>query len=228
MAMLDRYKKKGGFVQLLQLIETSPKAKQEQFLSLIANESPAWEEALRRKTITAEKILSWSPEVLAEVVTRLPPLTVSVILHGMAAEEVDRIVSGLPPITRRKITDGVAEVNPSAGEKSSCFMKLQSEVRGYISQGILKLDKIDSELAVPENIEELLSSQLVGLSTDDLDAMKVEVSKGPSASSGDGSVHQQELDFFKRKMNLLIGEVNALKQENTILKDKLAQIKKIA
>ena len=92
MAMLDRYKKKGGFVQLLQLIETSPKAKQEQFLSLIASESPAWEEALRKKTITAEKILSWAPEVLAEVVTRLPPLTVSVILHGMASDEVDRIL----------------------------------------------------------------------------------------------------------------------------------------
>lgn len=38
MGMLDRYKKKGGFNQLLQLLETSPSAKREQFLSLIGGE----------------------------------------------------------------------------------------------------------------------------------------------------------------------------------------------
>lgn len=229
MAMLDRYKKKGGFLQLLQLIETSPKAKQEQFLTLIANESPAWEEVLKRKSITAEKILSWQPEVLAEIVTRLPPLTVSVILHGMEPTQVDRIISALPPITRRKITDGIAEVNPNAGEKSTCMMKMQAEVRGYISQGILKLDKIDPDLVIPENFEEALSAHFSALSVDDLDSIKAESSRmGQASSSGDASIHQQEIEFLKRKVNLLVGEVNALKQENTILKDKLSQIRKIA
>lgn len=230
MAMLDRYKKKGGFLQLLQLIETSPKAKQEQFLSLIASESPAWEEALKRKAITADKILSWQPEILAEIVTRLPLLTVSVILHGMNSDEVERVISALPPITRRKITDGIAEVNPNPGEKASCLMKMQSEVRGYISQGILKLDKIDPELAIPENIEDILGTHFATLSLEDLDGIKQETNKIAQSPSGasDATVHQQEIEFLKRKVNLLVGEVNALKQENIVLKDKLAQIKKIA
>lgn len=59
MGMLDRYKKKGGFVQLLQLIETSPSKKQEQFLGLIAEESPAWEDTLRKKILTIDKVYSW-------------------------------------------------------------------------------------------------------------------------------------------------------------------------
>jgi hypothetical protein len=180
--------------------------------------------------LTVEKILSWSPENLSEIVTRLPALTVSVIFHGMPSEEVERIISALPPITRRKMTDGIAEVNPTPGEKVTCQMKMQSEVRGYISQGILKLDKIDPDLLIPENIEDILESHFAGLSNVDLENIKSEVGKTGHAQSSDGDsgVHQQEIEFLKRKVNLLIGEVNALKQENVIMKDKLAQIRKLA
>ena len=44
--MIDRYKKKGGFIQLLNLLETSSKAKQDQFLGLISQESKIWESEL--------------------------------------------------------------------------------------------------------------------------------------------------------------------------------------
>ena len=42
------------------------------------------------------------------------------------------------------------------------------------------------------------------------------------------SAMAQENEFLKRKVNQLVAEVNTLKNENSVLKDKLSQIKKIA
>lgn len=230
MGMLDRYKKKGGFSQLLQLIETSPKVKQEQFLNLIASESPAWEEAIRQRVLTIDKIFSWSPEVLSEVLSRVQPLQLATVLHAMPPEEIDRLLSVFPSITKRKMMDMVGEANPSAAEKSTCVSKIIVEVRGFISQGLVKAEKIDPHLLVPDDIEEKLSHSFVSSSSSEEFApisKKSETNKNESQNS-DSSTYLQEIDFLKRKVSQLASEVNALKFENNQLKDKLAQIRKIA
>ncbi|AHI05107.1 hypothetical protein BDW_02995 [Bdellovibrio bacteriovorus W] len=225
MGMLDRYKKKGGFSQLLQLLETSPLTKREQFLGLIGGESPAWEEALRKRILTIDRVYAWDGQYLVEIFSRVQPLTLANALHGSEEAKVDGLLSCLPPISKRKITDMLAELNPTPAEKSTCISKLLSEVRGFIAQGILRLEKIDPELSVPENIEETLS--MGGFST--VFSTEPEYLKEtPVTTSGSDPAVQQEMDFLKRKMNQLISEINALKHENMVLKDKLTQIRKIA
>lgn len=230
--MLDRYKKKGGFSQLLQLLETSPIAKREQFLGLIAGESPAWEDALRKRILTVDKVYSWDSQFLVEIFSRVQPLTLANAMHGTPADHVDRLLSCLPPISRRKITDLLAESNPTPAEKSTCISKMLSEVRGFVSQGILRLDKIDPDLMIPENIEEVLNANGFTVSiAADYEPPKREAKADAGGAAGEPVTDpgiQSELDFLKRKVNQLVSEVNALKQENSVLKDKLAQIKKIA
>lgn len=231
MAMLDRYKKKGGFTQLLQLIETSPRSKQDQFLKLIADESPAWESAVRQRILTIEKIFSWGPEALSEILTRLHPLQLAVALHGMASENQDQILNVLPPISRRKISDLISEANPSSSEKVTCYYKIVTDVRGFIAQGLIKIEKVDPRLIVPDDIEEKLAATLTGFSAADLENFtppNSEGSPGQPVISGEQQAYAQEVEFLKRKMNQLLGELNALKLENSTLKDKLAQIKRIA
>ncbi len=227
MGMLDRYKKKGGFNQLLQLLETSPSAKREQFLSLIGGESPVWEETLRQKVLTINRVYGWDPQYLVEIFTRVQPLTLAIALHGHEESMVDNLLSCLPPISKRKITDLMVESNPSAAEKGTCVSKMLTEVRGFISQGILRLDKVDPDLLIPENIEEVLSTSYVASS---ITTAEFVPTKDPSPSVvGDGdSVLKQENDFLKRKLNHLNAELTAVKHENNVLKDKLTQIKKIA
>lgn len=231
MGMLDRYKKKGGFFQLLQLLETSPSAKREQFLTLIAGESPVWEEALRKRILTITRVYSWDGQYLVEIFSRVQPMTLAYALHGNPPEQIEQLLSCLPPISKRKITDLMTESNPSAAEKGTCISKMLSEVRGFISQGIIRLDKVDPELHIPENIEEVLSSTVHAVPVYETDAMKKD-SKPNIVGDNDGSVaapgNSQETEFLKRKVNQLASEVNALKHENSVLKDKLAQIKKIA
>ncbi|WP_291516607.1 FliG C-terminal domain-containing protein [Bdellovibrio sp. ArHS] len=224
--MLDRYKKKGGFYQLLQLLETSPAAKREQFLSLIAGESPAWEEALRKRILTITRVYSWDGQYLVEIFSRVQPLTLANAMHGNPPEQVEQLLGCLPPISKRKITDLMAESNPTPAEKSTCISRMLSDVRGFISQGIIRLEKIDPELHVPENIEEMLNLNAFAVPTYDYDVAKKDVKPNVVGESDD--VNSQEVDFLKRKMNQLVSEVNALKHENSVLKDKLAQIKKIA
>ena len=230
MGMLDRYKKKGGFFQLLQLIETSPSKKQEQFLSLIAGESPVWEETLRKKILTIEKVYSWDSQYLSEIFSRLQPLTLSMALKGNAEEQVESLLGCLPPISKRKITDLMAESNPTPAERGTCVMKILTEVRGFVSQGIIKLEKVDPELHIPENIEEILNTNMVSISTPTFETSSepsVDGSPAPVAEAHSAG-NQHEVDFLKRKCNQLASEVNALKHENSVLKDKLSQIKRIA
>lgn len=233
MGMLDRYKKKGGFFQLLQLLETSPTAKREQFLGLIAAESPVWEDALRKRILTITRVYSWDAQFLVEVFSRLPPLTLANALHGNPPEQNEALLNCLPPISRRKINDLMAESNPNPAEKSTCVAKILSEVRGFVSQGILKLEKVDPDLLVPENIEEILNVSGFISPSHDLETPPMKESKpfGNSDSEAPGSGNngaQHEIDFLRRKVNQLNSEINALKHENLVLKDKLSQIKRIA
>ncbi|HWU43051.1 MAG TPA: FliG C-terminal domain-containing protein, partial [Bdellovibrio sp.] len=219
--------------QLLQLLETSPTTKREQFLGLIAGESPAWEEALRKRILTMARVYSWEGQYLVEIFSRLQPTTLAYTLHGSSPEQIDQLLSCLPPISRRKITDLIAEANPSVAEKATCIARMLSEVRGFISQGIIRLEKVDPELHAPENIEEMLNSAVHAMPAFEPEAVKkdgkpeavVEPEMVPSAGGGGNA---QEVEFLKRKVNQLASEINSLRQENSMLKDKLTQIKKIA
>lgn len=227
MGMLDRYKKKGGFFQLLQLLETSPATKREQFLGLIAGESPAWEEALRKKILTINRVYSWDGQYLVEIFSRVPPLTLASALHGNPPEQIEGLLACLPPISKRKITDLMAETNPTPAEKATSILKLVSDIRGFVGQGILRLEKVDPELMVPENIEEALN--VSGFTCPDIEVETTAKAETKSSSSNEISDNfQHEIDFLKRKINQISSELNAVKTENSVLKDKLSQIKRIA
>lgn len=158
MAMLIRYKKKGGFFQLVQLIETSQEKKREQFLNLIKEENSTWEAELRSKILTCEKVLSWEASVLSEIISRVPPLTLSTILQTRKKSEYDKLYSVMSFADQRRYQDNLPSSPPNSGEIQTAENKFLSEVRNLISMGTIKLEKIDSSLIIADNIEELLES----------------------------------------------------------------------
>lgn len=248
MGMLDRYKKKGGFLQLLTLIETSGKQKQEQFLALILQENAVWEAELRKKSLTLDKILSWDVSHLSEVLSRVQPLTLATALSGMPKERVELILGCLGISDRRKIQTVIDESKPTPAEINTCVMKIITETRGFMTTGILKMDKIDPELAIPENIEEQLNTAAIQKSLNDLtpasSGTTTEVSsetglvfelrsnrgenKHDDKNEAKSEHSREEIDFLKKKVNTLVAENTSLKQEVAVLRGKLEQIKKIA
>ena len=244
--MVDRYKKSGGFVQLLQVLETCGPKKYEQFMKIISEEDPNWAEAIQDKMLTFDKILNWKPEVLLEVLANVNSLAFATALKGLSPESQEKFLSELSNQEKRKLEQQLADMKPTPMETSSCMMKVISETRGLLTTGTLKAAKVDTALVIPENFEDKLASKVSTKGSllesdtmfgDDIPFAipptgGIPASSTPAASSGGGfsagSGGSIELDKLQRKLVVLVREVQTLKQENSVMKDKLEKIKKIA
>jgi cell division protein FtsB len=227
MGMLDRYKKKGGFIQLLQLIETSNKQKQEQFLAIVGQESPIWEAEIRRKTLTLDRILTWNPAYLAEIFSRMQILTLTSAFHGAEQEKIDVVFKAITSTDQRKFNMTIQELNPTPAEKLTSQMRILSETRTMIAQNVIKLDKVDPELLIPENIEERLSEAGFNIVVEAPVTTEKEL-KIDTKIEVKSDTSREEIEFLKKKVNQLVNENNMLKHDMSVLRNKLEQIRKIA
>lgn len=236
MGMVDRYKKPNGFLQLLKVIETCGPKKREQFLSVIRAESPTWAEALEQRVISFEKILSWKPEAILEVMAQVNPLAMVTALKSLSPEAFEAFLGKMSLIERAKIERQYKEMNPNPGEINSCVMKVLIETRELFSKGSLKYDKIDPQLSIPDEFEGLLEKGITVVHT--------------NSSSGNGTVTELkqrsslppptevnttvnvsngvDMESLKKKVIELSQQLNLMKKENMLLRDKLERIRKIA
>ncbi len=183
MPMLDRYRKKNGFAQLLQLIEGSHTQKREQFLSLIREESPVWEAELRKRILTFERLTKWNPQYLSEIFTRVQPLTLAVAYYEYPPDSLKAAFSQLSPTLVKKIEITQSEVKPTAADRFTCQIKIIEEARSLFKQGTLQLVKVDEELFIPNQIEEIISErEKEELINDRIHAVSAEIEQNRSAS----------------------------------------------
>jgi FliG C-terminal domain len=239
MAMVDRYKKPNGFLQLLKVMETCGPKKREQFMSVIRSETPVWAEALEQRIISFDKILSWKAEAILEVMAQVNPLAMVTALKSLSPEGFEAFLAKISLIERAKIERQYKEMNPSPGEINSCVMKVLIETRELFSKGSLKYDKIDPLLAIPDEFEELLEKGVTiipatGAGSSASMNNVTEIGKRSSlpppievnttVNVGNGV----DLDSLKKKVIELSQQVNLLKKENMLLRDKLDRIRKIA
>ncbi len=221
MSMVDRYKKSGGFLQLVQVIETCATKKREQFMSIISEESPLWAEALNQKCLSFDKIISWKPEIILEILAAVNLLSFATALKGLEKPQLEEFLAKLSHQEKKRIETQMLELNPNPNEISSSMMKVVSETRNLLSSNALKADKIDQALVIPDEFESKLEKKDKGV---DLAARVLhEVSAG-TVSGGNNA----DLDKLQKKLILLSKEMQIMKQENILMKDKLDKIKKIA
>lgn len=223
MAMVDRYKKSGGFVQLLQVIETCGPKKQEQFMNIIKQESPTWHEAINQKMLSFDRILSWSPEALLEIVANVNPLAFVTALKSLQPEKFSAFCEKLSLQERRKIETQFKEMNPEPNQIASCVMKVVSESRNLFITGALKYDKIDTLLAIPENFESQLMEGVISTSPGVSSQAEPVIQSVSSSSLG-----ALDFELLKKKYIELNQQANTLRKENAVMKEKLDRIKRIA
>lgn len=238
MGMLSRYQKAGGFIQLLQLIETCGKTKQDNFLQIIEKEDPKWAEALRAKMITIEKILKWNNATLAEIAARLHELTLATALHGLTPEDGERLLQTFTHTQKRNIDDLRKSKVPAPAEISSAFLKVLVEVRNMITHGYLRVEHISPELIISKDIEEELGKTPLrkAEATQDHDHQvnfgsepSKPTSHAPHSNPGHKQGHDStEVNTLRIKVQTLANENHQLNSELKILREKLMQIKKIA
>lgn len=230
MGMIDRYKKKGGFLQLLNLIETTPPAKAEKFLSMIAEESPIWESEIRRKSLSIKRLATWSQTTLMELMPRLTPNVIGSAICVLPPEEQQAFLNALSHSEKRKVEDYLKETKPNSGESASCQMKFINEVRTMISQGALKLDKVDPDLVIPENIEDNLASGVMS-SPASFEPAAHSSSAPAQASATSGAApagSSEELSMLRKKIVNMTQENQMLKQQLQVMKEKIDAVRKAA
>jgi hypothetical protein len=160
MSLLERYKKTGGFVQLLGLLETCTPQKRDKFLNMIKEESVAWELALRPRILTVERIFTWSSVILTEILTRLQTINVAILYSNFDEDRRNQMSSVLNFNLHAQVKQIVKEKKFTLSEVNISMEKFLIETRSLINQGIIKLDRIDPELDVPVNIEDKLNASL--------------------------------------------------------------------
>ena len=136
--MLDRYKKAGGFAQLLKLIETSGAAKQAKFLDLVRQEDPRWWRTIEKKMLNMDRIFSWGEGPVGEIFVRVQELTLVIAKHGISEEHWEMGMKTFSHGQRRRIEDLAEEF---ADKHHSLFLGRGSQYP-IAMEGALKLKEI--------------------------------------------------------------------------------------
>ncbi|CAN5402857.1 hypothetical protein BH10BDE1_BH10BDE1_20170 [soil metagenome] len=252
--MLDRYKKTGGFNQLLTLLETCGTQKQVKFLEIIRTEDPRWADALEAKMIDLKRFLSWSDAAVAEVTGAMLALNIGAVISSLNEDQQKRLMSTLPHSKRRKVEEQLGGAKPSSGEVAASINKLFETIRKLSQDGVLRLDKVDAVLFIDADIEDRLKAgmNIVGvpsaaesfskananalLATDveTSDSPKLQIVKSintivvPSKADGQARASEQEILILKKRIQFLQQENAALKQDLANAQAKLDQIRKLS
>jgi len=232
MSMIDRYRKAGGFLQLLQVLETCGPQKKEKFLKMIQDEDAKWATVLESKMLSIERIFKWDANTVAEIMVRIPEGTLAVAMKGFSAEQLELMFRTFSASQKRRIEDIAGTKNPNPAEIAAAYMKIIEEVRSMVKQGFLRFDKFDPELIVEEGIEEKLAGGATPGSSkksEDFSSVLVETAEQAVAQAQTSSgVDREAVEKLSAKVLTLAEENKRLNKEMKVLKEKLEQIKKIA
>jgi len=220
MSTIERYRKKGGYLQLLMLIESSPKEKQERFLEMIQRESPRWTSELQKRLLSMDKIIRWPDEALREVLTRLQPLQLASAFYPYRESHKQRIFVNMNRKDCRAVEDFWDGKVYSHSEISGSQQKVFTEIRKLVTETVLKWESIDPDMLIPSDIESELDLKTM------IEVTPIEVNEVPVESGSDSAA--AEVFVLRRKVQALAQENVKLQQENRLYRDKLEQIKKIA
>ena len=151
MSVLARYRKPGGFKQLLQLIETSQPLKQEKLLEVVEKEDPTWADRIRAKKITPEMVLSWNNDALVTIFENMNPRHCACIFKQLGRDKFKEFANFFETEKYRDLKNLIDEEGEaSAGEILSANNHLLETVRYLDEEKKINLRHIDPLLDLSE------------------------------------------------------------------------------
>lgn len=159
MSMLSRFRKPGGFLQLLTLIETCEPAKQKSLLHMVSTEDPGWAHLVKIKALTFERVLTWPENVLEEITPHLSDLILAnayCMAKKASAGKNDQLhekwIRTLPSIKAKEILNLAQSLKPEATEEFSTSIKVIQTVRELEAKGHIQFSAFDPTLEVDKRI----------------------------------------------------------------------------
>lgn len=222
MGMLGRYKKPGGFLQLIHLIETCEQDKRSHFLKMIESEDIRWARALKLKMLTLQRIFSWESEVVSSLARKVPENIIAALLYKYE-EEINRHI--LPTYSDRhkeRIMDIFDQGEPTEKEVSQASLYFIAEIRRQLLSGDFCVEKIESQLVIPVDIED----QLIR-GTFQFPRAQAKIVNSPFDRQTPTRPGQSRVSEVKSQQNnqVLEAEMSQMKTENNQLKEELEELR---
>jgi len=151
MSILARYRKPGGFRQLIKLIETSQPAKQQQLLQAIEAEDPHWAQLLRDKKITPQMVLDWDMSYLVVIFEHMHTRHCATVLYVLGEGSLHRFRSAFELERLNELNRLIKGMNePTEVELRLAYNNMLETVRYLDEDRKIVLSLIDPKLDVSE------------------------------------------------------------------------------
>jgi flagellar motor switch protein FliG len=150
MSMLARYKKGGGILELVKLVEDSPEPKRSQLMAMVRNEDPEFAARIEARIFNWDKIKTLQENVIAEIIGAAPAKFLAVALVGEDAEFVklaERCV-GKNFADYKAEKDTLSGLPPALIAIESARRKVIAEARKLEAAGQIKLTSGDTDAAM--------------------------------------------------------------------------------
>ena len=141
MSMLARYKKQGGIMELVKLIESSSEPKRTQLLNMVRGEDAAYANAVEARLLTWPQLKEQQENVLAEIISATPPKFVATAVYG----ESDSFLVLVEKCLGRHFQDyklekeSLKSAPPNESQIESARRKVMGEVRKLEAAGSIRL-----------------------------------------------------------------------------------------
>lgn len=150
--MLHRFRKKGGFLQLLTLIETCEPTKRKNLFHLVATEDPGWAHLVKTKSLSFERILDWPVEILMEITPHLQDRILAAAYAAAPTDKQEKWLSSVPKLKARDIESSISSVSVNEDEKIASTIKIIQIVRELESKGQIKFAQFDPSLVIDQRL----------------------------------------------------------------------------
>lgn len=141
MSMLARYKKAGGLMELVKLIEESGEPKKSQLMGMVLAEDPDFAAQVQAKVYSYEKIRALPEGIIAEVIGSTPPKIVALAVQGETEDFIKLVERCLGKnFAEYKAEKEILVEKPAAPPQiESARRKLLTEARKLEKDGRIKL-----------------------------------------------------------------------------------------
>ena len=157
MSILLKYRKPGGFLQLIQSVETTEPQRRHGLLQSIAQEDPGWASLIQSKMLTPERILAWPEKVLAKIWPHIPLNIIMILWQKSASASRARIENSLPQNYYLPFRRAAEAIKPLEGSGViTANLKLVAIVRELQISGRLNFADIDRALLWDHEIVDTL------------------------------------------------------------------------
>lgn len=142
MSMLARYKKGGGIIELVKMIEESPEPKRTQLMNMIKNEDPEFAARVEARLFSYEMFKTLEENLIAEIVSACPAKIIAMALVGEADANFITLIERCMAKSFAEYKgekDLFVEQPPTAAQIDTARKKIIAEARKLEAEGKIKL-----------------------------------------------------------------------------------------